>query len=70
MLLKRCLYTQEFYLFIVTFFFTICSFTVFLENCILLPKGINEFVVFHLSDNISGHLSDTISINPKINVDN
>ena len=23
-----------------------CSFTVFVENCILLPKGINEFVVF------------------------
>jgi hypothetical protein len=24
----------------------ICSFSVFVENCILLPKGINEFVVF------------------------
>jgi hypothetical protein len=30
-----------------TFFFIItCSFTVFVENCILLPKGIDEFVVF------------------------
>ena len=46
--LKRCLYTQKFYLFIVTRFFFIitCSFSVFVENCILLPKGINEFVVF------------------------
>jgi hypothetical protein len=23
-----------------------CSFSVFVENCILLPKGINEYVVF------------------------
>jgi hypothetical protein len=45
--LKRCLYTQKFYLFIVTiffyyylFFFCVCW------KCILLPKGINEFVVF------------------------
>ena len=46
--LKRCLYTQKFYLFIVTSFFFIitCSFSVFVENCILLPKGLNEFVVF------------------------
>jgi hypothetical protein len=46
--LKRCLYTQKFYLFIVTSFFFIitCSFSVFVENFILLPKGINEFVVF------------------------
>jgi hypothetical protein len=46
--LKRCLYTQKFYLFIVTRFFFIitCSFSVFFENCILLPKGIDEFVVF------------------------
>ena len=47
--LKRCLYTQKFYLFIATsfFFIIICSFfAVFVENCILLPKGINEFVVF------------------------
>ena len=45
--LKRCLYTQKFYLFIVTrIFFITCSFSVFVENCILLPKGINEFVVF------------------------
>jgi hypothetical protein len=43
--LKRCLYTQKFYLFIVTRFFFIitCSFSVFFENCILLPKGIDEF---------------------------
>ena len=24
----------------------ICSFSVFVENCILLSKGINEYVVF------------------------
>ena len=41
--LKRCLCTQKLYLFIVTSFFII---TLFVENCILLPKGINEFVVF------------------------
>jgi hypothetical protein len=40
---KRCLYTQKFYLFIGTIS---CSFSVFVENCILLPKGLNEFVVF------------------------
>ena len=28
------------------FFIFTCSFSVFVENCILLPKGINEFVVF------------------------
>jgi len=28
------------------FFNITCSFSVFVENCILLPKGINEFVVF------------------------
>ena len=28
------------------FFIITCSFSVFVENCILLPKGINEFVVF------------------------
>ena len=28
------------------FFISTCSFSVFVENCILLPKGINEFVVF------------------------
>ena len=46
--LKRCLCTQKFYLFNVTIFFIIitCSFSVFVENCILLHKGINEFVVF------------------------
>jgi hypothetical protein len=33
--------------FIVQVFFIItCSFSVFVENCILLPKGINKFVVF------------------------
>ena len=39
---------KKFYLFIVTSFFFIitCSFSVFVENCILLPKGINAFVVF------------------------
>jgi hypothetical protein len=38
--LKRCLYTQKFYLFIVTsffYYFFTCSFSVFVENCILLP---------------------------------
>jgi hypothetical protein len=47
--LKWCLCTQKFYLFIVTSIFLIiisCSFSVFFENCILLPKCINEFVVF------------------------
>jgi hypothetical protein len=33
-------------LFVTSFFYIICSFSVFVENCILLPKGINEFVVF------------------------
>ena len=28
------------------FFIITCSFSVFVENCILLPKGRNEFVVF------------------------
>ena len=28
------------------FFIITCSFSVFVENCILLPKGINEFIVF------------------------
>ena len=28
------------------FFIITCSFSVFVENCILLPKGIDEFVVF------------------------
>ena len=28
------------------FFIITCSFSVFVENCILLPKGINELVVF------------------------
>ena len=28
------------------FFIITCSFAVFVENCILLPKGIDEFVVF------------------------
>ena len=38
---------KKFYLFIVTSFFIItCSFSVFVENCILLPKDINECVVF------------------------
>ena len=31
----------KFFIFIIT-----CSFSVFVENCILLPKGINEYVVF------------------------
>ena len=49
--MKRCLYTQKLYLFIVTSFFYLfiiisCSFSVFVENCILLPKDINELVVF------------------------
>jgi hypothetical protein len=48
--LKRCLYTHrnsicsllQFFFFIIT-----CSFSVFVENCIfILPKGINEFVIF------------------------
>jgi hypothetical protein len=46
---KMSIYTQKFYLFIVTSFYFIitCSFSVFVENCIfILPKGINEFVVF------------------------
>ena len=49
--LKSCLYTQKLYLFIVTRFLYLfiiisCSFSVFVENCIFLPKGINELVVF------------------------
>ena len=54
--LKGCLYTQKLYLFIVTscsffffffyYYYCLFFFCVFVENCILLPKGINEFVVF------------------------
>ena len=33
-------------LFLQVFFIITCSCSVFVENCILLPKGINEFVVF------------------------
>ena len=33
-------------LFLQVFFIITCSFSVFVENCILLPKGLNEFVVF------------------------
>jgi hypothetical protein len=42
--LKRCLCTQKLYLFIVKSFFYYYLF--FFCVCILLPKGINEFVVF------------------------
>ena len=48
--LKKCLYTHTEILFVhfYKFFFIItCTFSVFVENCIfILPKGINEFVVF------------------------
>ena len=50
--LKRCLCTQKYYLFIVTSFLKLFLIVLFLcllkivWNCILLPKGINEFVVF------------------------
>ena len=40
---------KKFYLFIVTSFFIItCSLSVFVENCILLPKDIKEFVTHKL----------------------
>jgi hypothetical protein len=39
--LKRCLCTQKLYL-LQDFVIITCSFSVFVENCILLPKGINE----------------------------
>ena len=31
---------------LIFFFIITCSFAVFVENCVLLPKGINELVVF------------------------
>jgi hypothetical protein len=41
MLLEKSWYTQKFYLFIATSFLfsNTCYFSVFVENCILLPKG-------------------------------
>ena len=44
---KVSIHTEILFVHCYQFFFIItCSFTVFVENCILLPKGINEFVVF------------------------
>ena len=44
--LKRCLYTNSICSLLQVFFIITCSFSVLVENCILLPKGIDEFVVF------------------------
>ena len=47
MLLEKVSNTEILFVHCYKFFFIItCSFSVFVENCILLPKGINEFVVF------------------------
>ena len=49
--LKRCLYTQKrnsICSLLQVFFIITCSFSVFVENCILLPKDINEFVTHKL----------------------
>ena len=44
---KVSIHTEILFVHCYKFFFIItCSFTVFVENCILLSKGINEFVVF------------------------
>ena len=48
MLLERVsIHTEILFAHCYNFFFIIsCSFSVFVENCVLLPKGIDEFVVF------------------------
>jgi hypothetical protein len=47
MLEKVSIHTEIIFVHCYKFFFIItCSFSVFVENCILLPKGIDEFVVF------------------------
>ena len=44
---KVSIHTEIIFVHCYKFFFIIaCSFSVFVENCILLPKGINECVVF------------------------
>ena len=44
---KVSIHTEILFVHCWKFFFIItCSFSVFVENCILLPKGIDEFVVF------------------------
>jgi hypothetical protein len=43
---KVSVHTEILFVYCYKFLFIICSFSVFVENCILLPKGINEFVVF------------------------
>ena len=50
--LKRCLYTQKFYLFIVTSFFLLLFvlFLCFVENCTLLPKGIPYLGLHNVQD--------------------
>jgi hypothetical protein len=44
---KVSIYTEILFVHCYKFFIiTTCSFSVFVENCILLSKGIDEFVVF------------------------
>ena len=44
---KVSIHTEIVFVHCYKFFFIItCSFSVLVENCILLPKGIDEFVVF------------------------
>jgi hypothetical protein len=44
---KVSIHTEILFVHCYKFFFIItCSFSVFVENCILLPKGLNELVVF------------------------
>jgi hypothetical protein len=43
---KVSMHTEILFVYCYKVFFIICSFSVFVENCILLPKGKNEFVVF------------------------
>ena len=43
---KVSVHTEILFVYCYEFFLIICSFSVFLENCILLPKGINAFFVF------------------------
>ena len=43
---KVSVHTEILFVYCYKVCFIICSFSVFVENCILLPKGINEFVVF------------------------
>ena len=43
---KVCIHRNSTCSLLQVFFIITCSFSVLVENCILLPKGLYEFVVF------------------------